>query len=132
MDVCTVFARGRQVMAVGGRDCSVQRRHQKIIEEGPVAAMAPERWRQMEVAAIRLAKAVCVCCLGLVRRGWNFFMFCFVLNEPPFFCLCLFRLSFFVRVHLVFLFALLLFCLVQTFCFEVCFCFCFCRSIFIF
>jgi len=45
-------------IAIFGRDCSIQRRHQKIIEEGPVVAAPPEVWRQMEKAAVRLAKTV--------------------------------------------------------------------------
>ena len=45
-------------MALNGRDCSVQRRHQKIIEEGPPIAASPEVWTQMEKAAVALAKAV--------------------------------------------------------------------------
>jgi acetyl-CoA carboxylase/biotin carboxylase 1 len=45
-------------IALNGRDCSVQRRHQKIIEEGPPVAATPEAWAQMEKAAISLAKAV--------------------------------------------------------------------------
>jgi acetyl-CoA carboxylase / biotin carboxylase 1 len=45
-------------IALNGRDCSVQRRHQKIIEEGPPIAAAPEVWMEMEKAAIALAKAV--------------------------------------------------------------------------
>jgi acetyl-CoA carboxylase/biotin carboxylase 1 len=40
------------------RDCSIQRRNQKIIEEGPVT-VAPEKvLREMEKASINLAKAV--------------------------------------------------------------------------
>ena len=31
------------------RDCSVQRRHQKIVEEGPVTAAPPATLRAMEV-----------------------------------------------------------------------------------
>jgi len=45
-------------VALNGRDCSVQRRHQKIIEEGPPIAAAPEVWDEMEKAAVSLAKAV--------------------------------------------------------------------------
>jgi len=45
-------------VALNGRDCSVQRRHQKIIEEGPPTAAAPDVWDQMEKAAVALAKAV--------------------------------------------------------------------------
>ncbi|KAL7542222.1 hypothetical protein ACHAXR_012111 [Thalassiosira sp. AJA248-18] len=45
-------------IALNGRDCSVQRRHQKIIEEGPPIAAAPDVWKQMEDAAVSLAKAV--------------------------------------------------------------------------
>ena len=45
-------------VALNGRDCSVQRRHQKIIEEGPPVAATPEAWKEMEKAAVSLAKAV--------------------------------------------------------------------------
>ena len=45
-------------VALNGRDCSVQRRHQKIIEEGPPIAALPEVWTEMEKAAVSLAKAV--------------------------------------------------------------------------
>ena len=45
-------------VALNGRDCSVQRRHQKIIEEGPPIAAPPQVWTQMERAAVNLAKAV--------------------------------------------------------------------------
>ena len=45
-------------IALNGRDCSVQRRHQKIIEEGPPVAAPPSTWKQMEQAAVSLAKAV--------------------------------------------------------------------------
>ncbi|CAJ1954778.1 unnamed protein product [Cylindrotheca closterium] len=45
-------------VALNGRDCSVQRRHQKIIEEGPPVAANPEVWAEMEKAAVALAKAV--------------------------------------------------------------------------
>jgi biotin carboxylase len=54
-------------MALFGRDCSVQRRHQKIIEEGPVLAAPPHIWRQMERSAVRLAKEVGYVGVGTVE-----------------------------------------------------------------
>mmetsp|Transcript_11034 Transcript_11034/g.27966 ORF Transcript_11034/g.27966 Transcript_11034/m.27966 type:complete len:2339 (-) Transcript_11034:105-7121(-) len=45
-------------VALNGRDCSVQRRHQKIIEEGPPVSAKPSVWKEMEDAAVALAKAV--------------------------------------------------------------------------
>ncbi|KAI9474788.1 acetyl-CoA carboxylase [Coemansia mojavensis] len=47
-----------------GRDCSVQRRHQKIIEEAPVSIAKADTFEQMEKAAVRLAKLV-----GYVSAG---------------------------------------------------------------
>lgn len=47
-----------------GRDCSVQRRHQKIIEEAPVTIAKPDVFEQMEKAAVRLGKLV-----GYVSAG---------------------------------------------------------------
>ncbi|KEH34878.1 acetyl-CoA carboxylase, partial [Medicago truncatula] len=46
------------VAALHSRDCSVQRRHQKIIEEGPVTVAPPETVKELEHAARRLAKSV--------------------------------------------------------------------------
>jgi acetyl-CoA carboxylase biotin carboxylase subunit len=52
------------VLTLGERECSIQRRHQKLIEEAPSAALSPELREEMEAAAERACRAV-----GYVNAG---------------------------------------------------------------
>ncbi|CAM9950487.1 unnamed protein product, partial [Ectocarpus sp. 12 AP-2014] len=56
-----------EAIALNGRDCSVQRRHQKIIEEGPPVVASAEVWGNMERSAVQLAKKVGYCNAGTVE-----------------------------------------------------------------
>ena len=46
------------VVHLGERDCSIQRRHQKVLEESPSVAITPELRKTMGETAVRAAKAV--------------------------------------------------------------------------
>jgi acetyl-CoA carboxylase biotin carboxylase subunit len=49
-------AHGR-VVSLGERECSVQRRHQKVVEEAPSPVVTPDLRRKMGDAAVRIARA---------------------------------------------------------------------------
>jgi acetyl/propionyl-CoA carboxylase alpha subunit len=51
-------------VALGERECSIQRRHQKVLEESPSAAVDPELRTRMSEAAVAFARAI-----GYVSAG---------------------------------------------------------------
>ncbi len=46
------------VVTLGERECSIQRRHQKILEEAPSTALTPKLRRRMAEAALKVARSV--------------------------------------------------------------------------
>jgi geranyl-CoA carboxylase alpha subunit len=75
-----VFADSRgTTIHLGERDCSVQRRHQKIIEEAPSPAVSPELRERMGAAAVKAAQSIGYVGAGTVeflldKDGEFFFM----------------------------------------------------------
>ena len=67
-----------------GRDCSIQRRHQKIIEEAPQTIAPKDQWKNMEEGAVRLAKLVGYHSTGTVEYLYdpNKKRFCFLELNP--------------------------------------------------
>jgi len=49
---------GSTVVALGERECSIQRRHQKVLEESPSPALDPALRKEISDAAVRFAEAI--------------------------------------------------------------------------
>ncbi|MBD2481607.1 acetyl-CoA carboxylase biotin carboxylase subunit [Planktothrix sp. FACHB-1365] len=65
------------VIYLGERDCSIQRRHQKLLEEAPSPVMTPKLRHKMGMAAIKAAKSINYTGAGtvefLVDQSGNFY-----------------------------------------------------------
>ena len=59
------------VVQLGERDCSLQRRHQKLLEESPSPAISPEQRKNLGDAAVKAAKAVNYHNAGTVEFLYN-------------------------------------------------------------
>ncbi|XP_042297368.1 acetyl-CoA carboxylase 2 [Sceloporus undulatus] len=64
LEVQVLTDRYGNAVSLFSRDCSIQRRHQKIIEEAPASVAPPSVFEYMEQCAVRLAKMV-----GYVSAG---------------------------------------------------------------
>jgi acetyl-CoA/propionyl-CoA carboxylase biotin carboxyl carrier protein len=79
VEVQVLFDRHGHGIHLGERDCSVQRRHQKVLEESPSPAVSPARRTRLTHAALELAAAVGyesagTCEFLLTDRGELFFL----------------------------------------------------------
>ena len=67
-----------KVVSLGERECSLQRRHQKVVEEAPSTVVSPELRRRMGAAAVAAAKAVgytnAGTCEFLLDAAGNFYL----------------------------------------------------------
>ncbi|HEX8026339.1 MAG TPA: biotin carboxylase N-terminal domain-containing protein, partial [Candidatus Limnocylindrales bacterium] len=79
VEVQVLFDRHGEGVHLGERDCSVQRRHQKVLEETPSPAVTPEIRARLGADALRLAGGVGyesagTCEFLLTDRGETFFL----------------------------------------------------------
>lgn len=68
------------VVHLGVRDCSMQRRYQKLIEEAPSPGLPPEVQEKLQTAAVELAKSVGYSSVGTVEFlvDWDTMNFYFI------------------------------------------------------
>lgn len=67
VEVQVIADRYGTIWAVGVRDCTIQRRHQKVIEEAPCPVLTQEENRYVRDAAVRLSKVAGYCNAGTVE-----------------------------------------------------------------
>jgi acetyl-CoA carboxylase, biotin carboxylase subunit len=59
------------VYQLGERDCSIQRRHQKLLEETPSPALTPDRRKKLLKAAVKAAQACKLRNVATLEFLWN-------------------------------------------------------------
>jgi acetyl/propionyl-CoA carboxylase alpha subunit len=80
VEIQVVADKHGHVVHLGERECSIQRRHQKLIEEAPSPAVDPFLREQLGAAAVRLAEAIDYDSVGTIEflldpeRGAFFFL----------------------------------------------------------
>jgi acetyl/propionyl-CoA carboxylase alpha subunit len=68
---------GQKVVALGERECSIQRRHQKVLEESPSTALDAALRKEMSDAAVRFAEAIAYRSAGTAEfmlAGRNYYL----------------------------------------------------------